>query len=1755
MAPKYELYGGFSISHALDEAGPPSQGIFHQGEPPIEFFDKVPENSPAVFSTVNGTKPFRLVDNPTYERSGHHWWAAEIQLVCDELRRNLPDTCKTIEAPKDYWDLYKYFDCYDIYYRGAQNLWNVINTLLFENQYVQSIVDKEQMELLAENNFPWFEDVAFDLLKNPVLQTKLMAWNKTKEPDVLKAFSPYDLQVFDCYEDYHVCFLDVMREIFERHYECIQKGRPLLNHATPKGAAERAALRAKYLDPCFDPFMDKFKIPNKIINGIVIADGTSKLPPPHVHATNEVNTKPLGAKAAAGADVRCRKETIQEEARDKGTVERYSSAPSNGGDPNKIVGDSSTRQEPRIYDGVLHNVGEKVRGCVKPDEPQLPTEDVPSQPIPSQATEVQVPDTVAVSDVPSFKKNSHRAPPVITQVPPMVNAHPPLHHANHSRQLSGRQFWARRPSAHAVNRQDDMAQIPFADQVPAYALSQNQPPSMMQQPNHVPPVFGRPGEQGYYVHVKAPHHGQSGVSRSPAMGQGHTGQQTTTNPNTYYASNGRWQQIGSDDIHGPKVIFRKGSVHSQHVIHQRHASVASNGNNGRFGNIQRHGSHSYGHNNNHVNNFRFPNPTQTLPRTTCVNAGKVADVHTQFDPCQCRRCSERDRTVFVRGLPDGAALSVEANERLAQYFNQYGEIELVFSSQRSSTCAFVKYYHISSALAAVSAAQRVTIAGLGDSINAQYRVGSQFYKVHRPQKYQHQPSGSITTPPQPFQREQWSRPNGGNRFTPIKTVGFPVRSPTTVRSQAYERAPQSSGSLAEQRTPKFTNQSTLPRSFVPSSQSAYPPGPSPPAHFPPRIVPGSPTPASKRSMKQDDDDTIDYGTVVVRPGKAKYTAIPIQWRQESTSQKPRSENSPQASPQATKDDGSLSPKAETSQQEPQTNDDDPFGPETKPIQQEHTIKTEVDNAASQKHQEAQQEQASEPAHNDLLKKQQDQDKQAPDAAHDDLLRKQSQEDKPPTDQGAPDEPQDNNAHAKRKANETDKDPETFGQTWPKKKLAKAIESNDVEESQHASEKEAKGLGHSTLPIKKNNKKNKKKNRRGAAFPLPATEGASSIVAPPRTTTFQPAIEEPELPSYPQQPPQVAEVAEEEQKQATAPTSPEPKPKTTEVSRLSASPVSQKLLKKEPFPPYRDLMSGQNPVQYLEGTIVSIGEYKSSTSDSSTTTSRKGDMKLNPSAQDFVPPPMVTTPVRPIPIPPYHSYSLPGRLHNNRPRATINAQFPFYGQNFQHQAPVLAQVYNPTVMQMACVTASSNAPLGTSQPMYGPPLPAHNPENSGTQPHNRNPVPPTEADQGVGSWRQDGSQPYNNNPVGQSGGSWRHGGRKGNFKGRKARKEEWKRARQERDWRGDRANDGKEDIKEIDQHDKSKGKQKEVVSKAADTTTNNSEKGKGRDTPNNTEKPPSLNPGGVDTTGNSKGKRKEDISSSKKAADTTNNSKKGKGRDTPDVERDPRVDPGAADKTANDSKRGKGRATPDIQKNPSLDSGAMDTTNNSKKGKERDIPDVEKNQSLPGAVEKTTNNSKKGKGRDTPDNAEKTPNLDPGVVDTTTKNNKKGKGQDTPNTDKSTSLPGVSDSTNKNENASSSSGVKKSRGGRNRNKATKLQRDEGKNKEKELAKSVEEMVSIPTPTASTSTSTAPTSTSTTDKPSSPPKKSRLPTLPAIAEQEVAKPKAKPTLAPIPLFNMARNMRVASAPAVSKEEEKGKISEHAEMPPPDGERKGG
>ncbi|KAI0096387.1 hypothetical protein GGR51DRAFT_543321 [Nemania sp. FL0031] len=1268
MAPNYKIYSGFTVRDALIAAGAPTYtSQFAAGEPPVTFFSQAPKDSAAVFST-HGQRPFRQVANPTYERVGYFWWAAEIQRVCDELRRNLPEACKKVEAPQSYWDLYKYFDAHDIYYRGAQNLWNVINTFVFENEYAQGLVEKEQ-RVQVEQYTPLFELLAAELLKKPDVQTKLLSWDKEKQQDVLEVLTTEELQSFEGYEKYPKHFRDAIRIIFSRHCADLQKGLPLANClACADGGISKVEVPEKLAALCLhlrntemeDSFMDKFDIPNKIINGILVVDGTSKTAArrarvkelltanshhtqtatrdngaAHLHTSNVVplqdvrNSYPETGSANYAND-------------HHPTAKRCSSAPTIGGDPGSILS-QPVNHGARVYPGGSHEVDEKLT--------------VYQKPVAQSAMQVTMPALGG-----SFQ---HRS---ITNHPP-----PPIHYNGGPRRDSEHQFPSVRqqmlsppsgpvPGPISPNRPSGpqshrMSQGPFADQISLYTLPQHRmqvPPQTMQQAQQPHLVRLPPNGGGYFANPNPPYSNTGprqpyNAPPAPSHGPESFGQQRR-NSVTRTFSSGQWQRIGSDEIHGPKAVFRKGSD-----AQVRRISNTSNGSHRRFSNTahpQQFNNHTGPRQPDKVGAATYSNPRTSanlgysLSEYGCVNAGKHCTPISKFDPCPCSTCRNRDCTIFVGRLKPAFESKADVLELLKQHFSKYGQVNQVTRLLNNTSAALVIFASPQTSVAAVHAGSNVKIDGLGDRlVHVNFRTGSQFFTPRRPSdSYNNHhftrnvsqeqglpmsppPSNGINNPDAyatPFRHNYHS--TKGPVISPELTgpAGRPPNiSPNAAISHAInvlDRAAVQSGFRAKEfkESPDFevTDAVAVPNPWVSmssngtnfqgmldhrpwhgprlheapshktsrdlvrditelthnvitSSQATCHNTPNHPVHAtPPSIyAQGSPVQSAENesSTKPEEGAVLDYSTVRIRRDKAQYEKIPARWRGDTT---------PHAMPEIPSQ---------------------PFGPASN---------SQVIQPMLSPLKDSQQIQTAERRPEDITAQ----------------TQQPSNGDKASLEDEAESRIRGASISSKRKAGETDDEGKAPGQPLPKK-LAKSSEVSDTvqqrQSSQPAQNQQRDGAGETGQTKAKKKRNYKRKN------PAPRLVVVdTSAPAPYEVQTFEPAIAASQLPPYPQQ------VEGGSVSQLALTPTPLSEPVYVHVPPAHAGPVNPGPSENEPFPVYRDLMSGpQFPLKSHKSHISGLEHNRSFSSDASTIIqdiNQRGRV-LDPVADSFVPSPRSMSP--------------------------------------------------------------------------------------------------------------------------------------------------------------------------------------------------------------------------------------------------------------------------------------------------------------------------------------------------------------------------------------------------------------------------------------------------------------------------------------------------------------------------------------------------
>ncbi|KAI3540779.1 hypothetical protein CSPX01_07943 [Colletotrichum filicis] len=114
---------------------------------PIAFYNQPSKEIKAIFSTNNGEFPTRGLSHVLPARQIDLWSAEELQERANAIRKKHWSHMKSMPQLEFWEDLYDYFDCYDIYFQGAMNLWNLMLHLYHENQ---CLVRNLHQEIVAE---------------------------------------------------------------------------------------------------------------------------------------------------------------------------------------------------------------------------------------------------------------------------------------------------------------------------------------------------------------------------------------------------------------------------------------------------------------------------------------------------------------------------------------------------------------------------------------------------------------------------------------------------------------------------------------------------------------------------------------------------------------------------------------------------------------------------------------------------------------------------------------------------------------------------------------------------------------------------------------------------------------------------------------------------------------------------------------------------------------------------------------------------------------------------------------------------------------------------------------------------------------------------------------------------------------------------------------------------------------------------------------------------------------------------------------------------------------------------------------------------------------------------------------------------------------------------------------------------------------------------------------------------------------------
>ncbi|KAJ1336054.1 hypothetical protein MN608_02802 [Microdochium nivale] len=648
-------------------AGPPPDprywgfNHYHDAEPPLGFFKTVPAGARAVFSTENGKRPLRPLPTLDNQRRNCYAWPAEqIAWLCNHIRTEFPSESKYLQPVISYCDLFNYWDAYDIYHYGAQNLNNVINRIRDENL--------TYLPALAQDSRPEFEQWIDNLLHtDQQFSSRLMGWSEQNSPDIISTLGSKHNAEYKDLEDF---YLTVLRGVLWERFQALRDRSPTLapanvgakalSYGNGNGCSSAAQVEPQIHTPCGDLVVDgtsttaarsrregewHAKNNDWPTSGLVQRLALPSIAPHHVQ---------LGLTPAAAALLPF--------------AFKIFPPPAEGGGYQYAMNPTMALPMPAAPYNAPYRMAAQPRGSFTHHRQNSGYGG--DRVHPANKT-WQGHGGARSATTPHF--SSYHAPPQKTQ-----------HGVHHTRSTPPRQpqgittpMDARYPSGIIP---------PYPRQVIQSTMTSS---SVVTRPLPHPPVAS---------------HGRNLSSNRDNM-------------RNFHSAEGKWQAIGKDDLHGVKQTFRKNqsgwsfSERSQMQARSGSGSGAaqtptrgpahpgSRGFSGQHaldvavhsGNVQ---DDVFGQDSVTVAAKRStPNPSRTfnmLGRTVypaCVNLEKYkkVDGRQRFEPCECPRCRACSRTIYVGftlasyGLrPHPGYMPIfeqDAEEKLRAIFSRFGQIE------------------------------------------------------------------------------------------------------------------------------------------------------------------------------------------------------------------------------------------------------------------------------------------------------------------------------------------------------------------------------------------------------------------------------------------------------------------------------------------------------------------------------------------------------------------------------------------------------------------------------------------------------------------------------------------------------------------------------------------------------------------------------------------------------------------------------------------------------------------------------------------------------------------------------------------------------------------------------------------------------------------------------------------------------------------------------------------------------------------------
>lgn len=157
--------------------------------------------APATFSTKCGTRAKRPLPTPPPVPILRSNISEAVSARAEALETEFPKFIRSVDPPRSWEDLYRYFDAYDLYLEGVDFCFHVITQIGKRNVYLSALYEKEISDYARE----WVSYHRDEVVRNPEVG------------NLTRLFSTAELEGLETLTNFHMHSLVNKLDFFRRH--------------------------------------------------------------------------------------------------------------------------------------------------------------------------------------------------------------------------------------------------------------------------------------------------------------------------------------------------------------------------------------------------------------------------------------------------------------------------------------------------------------------------------------------------------------------------------------------------------------------------------------------------------------------------------------------------------------------------------------------------------------------------------------------------------------------------------------------------------------------------------------------------------------------------------------------------------------------------------------------------------------------------------------------------------------------------------------------------------------------------------------------------------------------------------------------------------------------------------------------------------------------------------------------------------------------------------------------------------------------------------------------------------------------------------------------------------------------------------------------------------------------------------------------------------------------------------------------------